>query len=76
MGKLWGQFWCIHHWHKVVPVDISWGKGFKYRYHCTVCDKVIYRWSSDEPISGIIPDAWAEYKKDPLNSVSPPIYKD
>ena len=59
-----------------MPVDVDF-KGYLYRYHCTVCDKQIKRWSGDEPISFIIIERdWSEYKKDPRYNMSPHIRKD
>ena len=73
--KYFKQLMCLHHWRKGLPVDIQYGKGYKYCFDCTVCGKYIERWHEEEPISGIIPDPWAEYKKDPLHRMSPPIVK-
>lgn len=54
-------------------------RGYLYRWHCDVCDKRMLRRSTDpDPISFILPEnVWNEYKKDPVNNMSPPIrYKD
>lgn len=70
--KQWG---CLHHWQKDVLLDILYGKGFLYQFRCDVCEKKIARWSGYEPISGILPDPWALFKKDPQMNVSPPIIR-
>ncbi len=69
------QFWCMHHWKKGALLDILYLKGFLYEFECDVCGKKIARWTGYEPISGILPDPWAEYKKDPQMNVSPPIIR-
>lgn len=70
------QFWCLHLWKKGDIVDIQYGKGFLYRWTCKECEKVVYRFDYEAPISMILPpDSWEEYKKDPLHRMSPPIIK-
>ena len=76
MGKGWNQFWCLHRWKKGFFVGAQYGKGYLCEYHCTVCEKMCYRWTGNEPISGMMPvDEWLEFKKDPLHRMSPPIIK-
>lgn len=66
---------CLHNWRKGLPVNVLYGKGYLYRYRCTACNKITHRWTGHDPISGIIPDRWAEYKKDPLYNVGPSIFE-
>ena len=75
MGKLWKQLTCLHLWVKGLPVDLQYGKGYLWRYDCKECDKIIYRWYGNEPISGIITDEWYDYMQNPEMKVSPPIIK-
>lgn len=76
LTRKWRQFWCLHKWCKGLPVDLMYGKGYLYRYHCTICEKVIYKWTGEEPISGVLPESpWKIYKKDPYSNMSPPIIR-
>lgn len=68
---------CLHLWKKTgALLDIMYGKGYLWEYKCSECGKVISRWTGEEPISGILPpNPWEIYKKDPLNTMSPPIIR-
>lgn len=68
------QWWCLHHWVKFLEVDVGFN-GFIYEWKCDVCDKVVYKPTVYAPISGIIPDPWLDYKKDPIYNSSPSILK-
>ena len=75
LTRKWEQFKCIHLWDKGVLVDGYYPKGSEKEFTCKVCGKKKRYWNYT-PISGILPpNPWEEYKKDPLNTMSPPIIK-
>lgn len=75
LAKKYKQFLCLHKWRKGLPIDLEWGKGYLYKYHCTHCDKNIERWTGNEPISGILPENPWEIKRNPYTDMSPPIIR-